>query len=144
MLPQFRDAGAGQGKGVLAGLNQRWRLYKYSEGDIFRPHTDGDWPGSKMSDDGSRIVQDAFGDRWSQMTMVLYLNYDFEGGATRFYAPASPGSNSYAAVAETKPIEGAALIFHHGQHPASPLHEGCVVTSGTKYIVRTDVLYTFQ
>lgn len=24
----------------------RWRLYRYKVGDVFKPHTDGAWPGS--------------------------------------------------------------------------------------------------
>mmetsp|Transcript_26411 Transcript_26411/g.67894 ORF Transcript_26411/g.67894 Transcript_26411/m.67894 type:complete len:89 (-) Transcript_26411:179-445(-) len=37
--------------------------------------------------------------------------------------------------------QGAALCFFHGRHPQSHLHEGSLITSGTKYIIRTDVLY---
>ena len=48
------------------GLNQRWRLYRYGQDDIFRMHTDGSWPGSGL--DGSGVlVRDLFGDRWSTM-----------------------------------------------------------------------------
>ena len=36
---------------------------------------------------------------------------------------------------------GAALVFPHGADPRSPLHEGALVSAGTKYIIRTDVLY---
>lgn len=37
--------------------------------------------------------------------------------------------------------KGGALCFFHGEHPLSPLHEGSLVTAGTKTIVRSDVLY---
>ena len=38
--------------------------------------------------------------------------------------------------------KGSALVFFHGDHPLSPLHEGSLVTKGVKRIVRSDVLYT--
>jgi hypothetical protein len=37
--------------------------------------------------------------------------------------------------------KGGALCFFHGEHPLSPLHEGSLVTAGTKTVVRSDVLY---
>ena len=40
-----------------------------------------------------------------------------------------------------QPKKGAVLCFPHGHHPASPLHEGELVTRGVKYVARTDVLY---
>ncbi len=30
---------------TLAGLNARWRLYRYVPGAHYRPHVDGAWPG---------------------------------------------------------------------------------------------------
>jgi hypothetical protein len=38
-----------------------------------------------------------------------------------------------------KVAQGGVLCFYHGQHPLSPLHEGSMVTAGTKYVVRSDV-----
>ena len=37
---------------------------------------------------------------------------------------------------------GSVLCFFHGEHALSPLHEGALVRSGVKRVVRTDVLYT--
>jgi len=133
----------------VAGLNARWRLYKYRPNDIFRAHTDGAWPGSGVSPSTDQLVHDMYGDRFSQLTFVLYLNDDFEGGETSFYLPKG---GPIQGIRATGPVEvfpvaaeqGAALCFFHGQHPLSPLHEGSLVTSGTKYIVRTDVLYMTQ
>lgn len=31
------------GGGALAGINARWRLYRYSPGAVYRPHVDGAW-----------------------------------------------------------------------------------------------------
>ena len=55
---------------------------------------------------------------------MIYLNDDFEGGATRFMQAA------------VKPVKGTALVF---AHPLS--HQGDPVTAGRKYVVRTDVMY---
>lgn len=115
----------------------RWRFYKYNAGDIFRPHTDGSWPGSGIAD--GRLVHDMFGDRWSMLTWVLYLNDDFEGGGTRFMLP--DGVFNQYTVHQVPATRGSVLCFYHGEHPLSLLHEGEMVTVGTKYIVRSDVLY---
>jgi hypothetical protein len=32
-------------------------------------------------------IFDAFGDRWSRLTFLVYLNDDFEGGCTTYYTP---------------------------------------------------------
>lgn len=65
--------------GHPAGLNQRFRLYRYCENDVFKLHTDGSWPGSKAKEgvggEGSGlVVRDGYGDRWSQLTLLLYLD----------------------------------------------------------------------
>ena len=52
---------------------------------VYRPHVDGAWPGSGFSE--GKVLFDAFGDRWSRLTFLLYLNDGFEGGATTFYTP---------------------------------------------------------
>ena len=70
------------------GLNQRWRLYKYGEEDIFRMHTDGSWPGSGLVN--GKLVRDIYGDRWSQLTFLLYLDADYEGGETRYIVMPMP------------------------------------------------------
>lgn len=121
--------------GEPAGLNARWRLYRYNPDDVFRAHTDGSWPGSGLDPASGRLVQDVYGDRWSQLTWVAYLNDDFRGGATRFLLPGG-------ARGEVPARRGAVLCFFHGEHPLSPVHEGSHVSEGTKYIIRSDVLYT--
>ena len=50
-----------------------------------------------------------------------------------------PRSGSLVSVAVPK---GACLLFFHGDHEHSLLHEGSLVTKGVKRIVRSDVLYT--
>lgn len=60
----------------------------------------------------------------SRLSFIMYLNDDFSGGETT--------------VMETviTPRRGMALFFRH-ELP----HEGGVVKSGTKYVMRTDVMY---
>lgn len=133
------------------GLNQRWRLYKYGESDTFKLHTDGSWPGSGLDASG-QLQRDLFGDRWSQLTLLLYLDGGYKGGETTFYVPTGAsmggggsirgdGGSSGELVSVAVP-KGSALAFFHGEHPLSLLHEGSLVTAGQKRIVRTDVLYS--
>ena len=122
------------------GLNQRWRLYKYGPQDVFKMHTDGSWPGSGLDADG-RLVRDIYRDRWSQLTFLIYLDGEYDGGETTFFVPShfDPRSGTLVSVAVPK---GSVLCFFHGDHEHSLLHEGSLVTKGVKRIVRSDVLYT--
>jgi predicted 2-oxoglutarate/Fe(II)-dependent dioxygenase YbiX len=80
-------------------------------------------PGQKFAlhRDGAFLRQN--GEK-SRLTCILYLNDDFTGGET--------------AVQDrvVEPRRGMALIFRH-----EFLHEGCPVLDGTKYVLRTDVMY---
>lgn len=60
----------------------------------------------------------------SRITFMIYLNEDFEGGETIFEN------------LTIKPITGMALCFIHEQK-----HEGSPVLLGTKYALRSDVMY---
>ena len=76
----------------------------------------------------------------SEVTMMIYLNEEMVGGETRFFAdidhafqqPPSP----YLTV---RPKTGMTLVFEH-----SIWHEGAVVQGGLKYVLGTDVLYSFN
>ncbi|CAE7041464.1 unnamed protein product [Symbiodinium sp. CCMP2592] len=117
------------------GLNAKFRCYRYQPGDYFKPHTDGAWPGSRVTEKG--FQSDAFGDRYSQLTFLILLTDDYEGGATRFFLE----DDSSVAVRTPR---GGVLVFPHGYHPDSPLHEGSPIHSGVKYIIRTEVLYPLE
>jgi hypothetical protein len=128
----------------LLGLNRRWRLYRYHAGNVYRKHIDGAWPasGTKRSPSGGQeYVYDALGgSAWSRLTFVLYLSEGFEGGETSFFVP----NAEIEGVLEAHPVrprEGFATVFVHGDTGVPLLHEGSPVISGTKYILRTDVIY---
>ena len=60
----------------------------------------------------------------SQLTLLVYLNEGFSGGDTSFRE------------FTVQPRTGSALLFIH-----DTWHEGTAVTEGTKYVLRSDVLY---
>jgi prolyl 4-hydroxylase len=60
----------------------------------------------------------------SRLTCILYLNDDFTGGETAVEGRV------------VEPRQGMVLIFRH-----EFLHEGRPVLDGTKYVLRTDVMY---
>ncbi|MFV8819000.1 prolyl hydroxylase family protein [Haliea sp. E17] len=137
------EAGVFDGAGGT-GLNQRFRFYRYAEGDYFQPHTDGAWPGSRVID--GELVTDAFPGHYSRMTFLIFLNADFEGGATRFLTDAdNPGlparRGSRVKVVDVRTPAGGALCFPHGLHPLHCLHSSEPVSRGRKYIIRTDLLF---
>jgi predicted 2-oxoglutarate/Fe(II)-dependent dioxygenase YbiX len=102
-----------RGAWTAVGLNERFRFYRYEVGQRFAWHRDG--PFERHS-----------GDR-SQLTLMIYLNEDFEGGATEF--------DLFKPLA-VRPQTGMALLFHHPVR-----HQGAPVRSGIKYVLRTDVMY---
>ena len=112
------------------GMNERLRFYRYTGGEQFREHYDGCFPRSSQE--------------MSLLTFIIYLSDGFEGGATTFYSEDDRSScwrEGRAVALKVTPVEGAALLFWHGQHPDSPLHEGSMVIKGTKYVLRSDVMY---
>ena len=126
------------------GINRRFRFYRYREGDFFKFHIDGAWPGSRVVDD--RLIADAFPDRFSQMTFLILLSDDFEGGETRFLVDADDPTKPARRSDNVREIDvrtpaGGVLCFPHGHHPLHCLHSSTEITSGTKYIIRTDLLF---
>ena len=78
----------------------------------------------KPHQDGSYIKDKS---TWSEFAFLIYLNDDYVGGQTKFIR------------ATVEPKRGMALLFKH-----QLVHEGCPVIEGTKYVLRTDVMYKFQ
>ena len=88
-------------------------MYRYEAGQFFAPHTDH-W---YRPDDDSITLH----------SVLLYLNEGFEGGETRFIEPVEQ---------IVEPKRGRVAVFQHKVR-----HEGCEILSGTKYALRTDVIY---
>lgn len=121
------------------GLNARFRFYRYEEGDYFDFHTDGSWPGSRVID--GELVTNAYPDRHSLMTFLIFLNDDFSGGATRFRVPLGGGRGDPHRDVDVRTPMGGVLCFPHGLHPLHCVHSSEPVTRGVKYIIRTDMLF---
>ncbi|MEZ8601811.1 2OG-Fe(II) oxygenase [Vibrio splendidus] len=130
------------------GINGRFRFYRYDEGDFFKMHTDGSWPGSQVVNE--QLVDDAYGDRWSMYTFLILLSDDFVGGETQFMVnrndPSKPARRQghhqeNANIESVRTPSGSVLCFPHGTHPAHCIHGSAPILSGTKYIIRTDVLF---
>lgn len=126
------------------GINARFRFYRYSQDDFFKPHSDGAWPGSRIID--NQLIADALPDRFSQMTFLILLSEDFQGGATRFLVnaddhtkPARAGDP--VANVDIRTPAGSVLCFPHGMHPLQCIHSSVAITKGVKYIIRSDVLF---
>lgn len=97
----------------LVGLNDRLRMYRYRPGQRFAPHMDH-W---YRPDDAHITLH----------TVLVYFNDDFTGGETRF---------TEQLESTIVPKAGRVAIFQHKLR-----HEGCEVTTGTKYAMRSDVIY---
>ena len=126
------------------GLNGRCRFYRYQSGDFFSIHTDGSWPGSRIVD--GQVISNAFEGCWSMYTFLVFLTDDYEGGHTQFLVnsenpelPARGRANSETVNVRTP--AGSVLCFPHGEHPLHCLHGSQDIVSGTKYIIRSDVLF---
>lgn len=104
----------------LVGLNPRFRGCRYRNGQQFTRHRDGAYSPHKG-------VQ-------SFLTVMLYLNdeSEFEGGATRFYQDRFTAEPDF----QVGPRTGTGILFSHDYW-----HDGQEVLRGTKYVLRTDVLY---
>ncbi|GAP83015.1 putative oxidoreductase domain-containing protein [Rosellinia necatrix] len=124
------DTSAQDHKYEFYRVNKRLRFLKYTPGQFFKPHCDG--PYGEPTPDG-QMVQ-------TYMTVHLYLNdsqqvvgpdADLLGGATSFL------SRDDTRKLDVDPKAGRVLIFQH----ARLRHSGDDVKAGTKYTVRTDIMY---
>ena len=101
-------------------LNERMRFLKYTNGQYFRPH-----------EDGAYVTPDRT--ERSHYTLHLYLNEseELKGGATEFF------SERWTPEYKVEPKVGRVLIFQH----RNLLHSGEDVEKGTKYTMRTDLMF---
>ncbi|MEO1529909.1 MAG: 2OG-Fe(II) oxygenase [Planctomycetota bacterium] len=104
------------------GVDHRLRFYRYEPGQEFKRHKDG----SVTNDEGHH----------SKLSYLIYLNSDFGGGATTFRDYVGMGESRQKIEHVINPETGSALLFRHERW-----HEGTGLTSGRKYVLRSDVFY---
>lgn len=106
--------------GVWKLLNSRIRYCRYSAGQYFSRHLDGVYYRSQE-------VQ-------SKLTFMAYLNgvEDFTGGRTLFYH----SKDAQEIWMAYTPQQGDLIVFDHNLW-----HEGEVLQSGEKFVLRSDILY---
>jgi len=103
------------------GLNECWRLAKYSPGDRFQGHCDGSFVRSDKEK--------------SMFTVNVYMNEGFQGGCTRFFL-----TSMKEADLSVVPKTGLCLLFR--QPPGQAYyHDGELLQAGVKYLFRSDVVY---
>lgn len=102
---------------IYTGLNDHLRFYRYIPGQYFKPHKDGGY---------------TVGEQESLITLLLYLN-DTDGGETILMPDGAGKPETFITI---NPHVGDILMF---EHPA--WHEGRPVSSGVKYVLRSDVFY---
>ena len=96
-------------------INPRFRFLKYTSGDHFAKHTDEHYKNDK--------------NEISLITVLIYLNNDYEGGNTKFLFDNS------TEISITPKI---GLICLMDQNI---LHEVPTLINGVKYIIRTELMY---
>lgn len=118
-LPQELEDGR-----TIRPVFETFRFDKYAQsGGHFRPHYD----------DSKFRVEGANRGEASVFTLMIWLNEEYEGGATHFLPCKLQGEDIYI-----KGNTGDALIFWQ----RGMLHEGTDTTSGTKYIVHSNIMYS--
>lgn len=104
------------------GVDAQLRFYRYVPGQQFKRHKDG----SATDDQG----------RASKLSYLVYLNDDCAGGSTTFRDYVERDGDRQEITFVVMPSAGTALLFRHERW-----HEGMPVSSGRKYVLRTDVFY---
>ena len=120
--PRLSGLDGMDGEWQAVGLNECWRLAKYFPGDKFMSHYD------------ASFARDSF--ETSVYTVNIYMNGGFGGGRTRFFDALRKGTEVAAVTGEA----GKCLVFM--QPPGALLaHDGEEVSSGLKYLFRSDIMY---
>lgn len=104
------------------GVDHHLRFYRYVPGQEFKRHKDG----AVTNNDGFS----------SKLSYLIYLNDGFEGGETTFREYVGTGESRQRIENIVTPVTGSALLFRHERW-----HEGSALTSGRKYVLRSDVFY---
>jgi len=118
------------GRWVSIGLNECFRFSKYQQDEFFKPHIDGMFVRNR--------------NERSIFSIIVYLNDNYEGGELEMYSmddsvkvtDLSQVDAPLERIAQLKVKAGTAVIFNQDLP-----HCGSSVTQGTKYIVRTDIMF---
>ncbi|KAI0341746.1 hypothetical protein BDW22DRAFT_1332315 [Trametopsis cervina] len=111
---------------AVHSLNTNIRLYKYGPGQYFGPHYDDS-------------VRDSVTGAKSEWTLLIYLTGvqdGVQGGETIFY---KNHRNSPQEAVSSPLTRGTALLHRHGNECL--LHEGSPVHTGSKYVLRSDLMF---
>lgn len=133
--------------GSCVGLNENFRVYRYRPGHYFGQHYDE--ANFVPYEDLSNTERPALRRGVTRWTMLVYLTGEdqgeVEGGATMFYPEigvptgSNGGSSNTTNALEVKLEKGTVLLHKHGQDCL--LHEGALVTSGAKWVLRSDLVF---
>lgn len=121
-------------------IYEKIRIYKYNPGDAFPEHLDYKVKRNVIENE-KEVVQQSF------LSLLIYLNDDFEGGETgywpdingvhcRFIKNVDKQSTKKEHQIKIKPTTGLCVI-----QDQNILHEGLPTTKGIKYLLRTDVIH---
>jgi prolyl 4-hydroxylase len=123
-VPHIHKDSSGRSWKAVA-LNERFRVLRYNEGHAFPWHGDGSYMRNT--------------NELSFYTIMIYLNsgdgVDFVGGATSFVRPGSDWCSD-SNIVHYNPKAGSVVVFDHKIN-----HEGAKLLHGTKYAIRTDLMY---
>jgi hypothetical protein len=122
VVPAYEEALKGEVVPEALYLNERLRALKYEKDHFFKPHVDGSY--SNPEKYGEDVA--------SLLTVLVYLNEGFTGGNTVFLDEFDDTFRH-----EYVPKQGSVLVFEQEEI----MHEGAVLEEGTKYVVRTDVMF---
>ncbi|KAJ7582880.1 hypothetical protein C8J56DRAFT_1005780 [Mycena floridula] len=120
-LPKFPHPKRSQDKRVPYSFNSNIRMYKYTPSQHFGPHYDDS-------------VRDTITGAKSEWTLLIYISGREDG------VEGGEDEKCDAAHTITVPLtRGTALLHRHGQD--CMLHEGSKVHKGTKYVLRSDLMF---
>jgi len=142
------------------GLNANLRLYRYAGGgrERFGKHVDGCDEDAEVELSSGVVGRGVTG-----YTVLIYLSgggkeeapadasattrivfprasQKLLGGETRFYSSGGDGRRAGTLVAAVAPVAGRVLLHLHGYDRCLE-HEAAAVVSGTKYVLRSDVVF---
>ncbi|KAJ5104008.1 hypothetical protein N7532_004537 [Penicillium argentinense] len=117
--------------GEPLGLNPNIRIYRYSAGQFFAQHYDESNSLTFVPSSSTKSVPAR-----TTWTLLIYLT-TCSGGETVFY-PEPTRKNPNPEPISVAPETGLALLHRHGDH--CMLHEGMEVTSGEKWVLRSDLV----